>query len=723
MNRRQQKFRKAIKENRLMAQAARFLTEGEMENAQSALAAKDLVDRIQDMVTELGKMSNEDLPTVTDSIRASFGPDLASTYSSNVGEQLTTLLTTVKSGRDAVENATLQLTGEGQAPTQDLGLDDGDGYAASPAASGGTDPLGRGLRDEAVAESRLQKKFMEAKKKTGKKPEFLIKAEEKAEKKEGKKVTEGSKSSEQKKRDTYCDPCWNNFHDKCKGGKCKCINPKHGKKVQSERKKMSEAKTSAKKVAKCRYCGKKVEYFGDVCPGCEKSKDVKESQNKYVNSFSKQIAVGDIVRVVEGSGKRYKVAVITEGVAVLKDAKGKVAGKKKVTKLEKAKKKVTEGLLGGIYGGVIVNGREYQDDDIKKLIDKPINGWKYAGDQANDESCINVHRQVFGGRNGLPQALKYLKNILGENIAKKNTVKEFKETNPVKKAFNKVSNFGLNIDRHNITGRKDKCKNCGYDLRKDPKTGKVSHANFKDDNNCSKPMSESTIKEGVGRAPRTVDSEGNKYYTQKDGSTRKIRADVKPVKDPNADAVKKFAFNFFNGDPYSSARVGPNGEYRRYSFGLGNFAGVQYTGGEKGTSPHSSGFKHFSPKDQQNIKAKFAELKQKFLTAAEKAGLDTSLINLKLNHGTGFYASVIVKLNQGTVTEGAVKKAFNKVSNFGLNVDHHNVTGRADKCKNCGYDLRKGKDGKVTHANFKDDNDCGNPQVSESKKVTTKKRS
>src|SRR6056300_441051 len=41
------------------------ITEGEVENAELVLAAKDMVDRVQGMLEDIGKMINEDLPPLT----------------------------------------------------------------------------------------------------------------------------------------------------------------------------------------------------------------------------------------------------------------------------------------------------------------------------------------------------------------------------------------------------------------------------------------------------------------------------------------------------------------------------------------------------------------------------------------------------------------------------------------------------------------------------------
>ena len=54
-------MKKKLTENPIKRYARQMLREGEIENAEAALAAKDQVDRLQDMVEELGKMSNEEL--------------------------------------------------------------------------------------------------------------------------------------------------------------------------------------------------------------------------------------------------------------------------------------------------------------------------------------------------------------------------------------------------------------------------------------------------------------------------------------------------------------------------------------------------------------------------------------------------------------------------------------------------------------------------------------
>lgn len=146
------------------------LLEDEMKKSEAILAAKDLVDRFQDMVEELGKMINEELPALSDTLRGI--PDIAGqaqTYIDSVTGTINGALDTIRTSRGDIDNATRSLAGDenaslntgGEEMPADLGepvgtegdLEMGDGFDAEPAASGGAAaPLGRPERAEAGAE-------------------------------------------------------------------------------------------------------------------------------------------------------------------------------------------------------------------------------------------------------------------------------------------------------------------------------------------------------------------------------------------------------------------------------------------------------------------------------------------------------------------------------------------------------------------------------------------
>lgn len=139
------------------------LFEDELGQAQAMLAAKDMVDSMQDMIEDLSKMLNEQLPPLTDSIRTAIGSAQADSFKASASSTLSSLLTTVQSSREAMDQAVRTLSGEPGAVTvpggapgaklpdlgagDEIGLpDEEDDFAASDAATGGDLPLGREKR-------------------------------------------------------------------------------------------------------------------------------------------------------------------------------------------------------------------------------------------------------------------------------------------------------------------------------------------------------------------------------------------------------------------------------------------------------------------------------------------------------------------------------------------------------------------------------------------------
>lgn len=141
------------------------LMEGELETAEAVLAAKDMVDSVQDMITDASKMLNEQLPPLLDTIRDQIGPQQADSYKATVTTALQGLMEALNGARDALDQGARGLAGEQVAPApMDLGagadletgevsvdvgndLDvEGDGFDATDAAAGGPEALGRERR-------------------------------------------------------------------------------------------------------------------------------------------------------------------------------------------------------------------------------------------------------------------------------------------------------------------------------------------------------------------------------------------------------------------------------------------------------------------------------------------------------------------------------------------------------------------------------------------------
>ena len=144
---------------------SQFIAESEMAKSEAILAAKDMVDSIQDMLEKIGKMQNEQLPALLDTIRDQLGIEQADGFKGAVGPLLQQLAQTLQQGRETADNAARNLAGEntgggdmgmgaGGAGGVDLGpdldqasdLDGGDDFAATDAAAGGPEDLGRETR-------------------------------------------------------------------------------------------------------------------------------------------------------------------------------------------------------------------------------------------------------------------------------------------------------------------------------------------------------------------------------------------------------------------------------------------------------------------------------------------------------------------------------------------------------------------------------------------------
>jgi hypothetical protein len=141
------------------------LMEGELETAEAVLAAKDMVDSVQDMITDASKMLNEELPPLLDTIRDQVGTAQADSYKSTVTSALQGLMDALNGARDALDSGARVLAGEqpdqgmsmggaGAVPSPDLeamppegsDLDTDDGFGATDSAAGGKEELGRERR-------------------------------------------------------------------------------------------------------------------------------------------------------------------------------------------------------------------------------------------------------------------------------------------------------------------------------------------------------------------------------------------------------------------------------------------------------------------------------------------------------------------------------------------------------------------------------------------------
>jgi hypothetical protein len=149
------------------------LFESELGRSEAVLAAKDIVDSVQDMLEKISKIQNEQVPALIDTIRDQIGADQAEQFKTSVGPMLADLYQALSTARESSDTAVRTLSGEQVAPTDmamggqpDLGAEPGadlggaesdldselgapptdDGFDATDAAVGGEEELGRERR-------------------------------------------------------------------------------------------------------------------------------------------------------------------------------------------------------------------------------------------------------------------------------------------------------------------------------------------------------------------------------------------------------------------------------------------------------------------------------------------------------------------------------------------------------------------------------------------------
>jgi len=144
------------------------LFESEMGRSETVLAAKSMVDAIQDMLEKLSKMQNEEMPALVDTIRDQIGAEQADAFKGAMNPVLANLYQALTTSRESSDTAARALAGEQIDQPMDMGLGnelpsmggeptapegeqsdldaDADGFDATDAAVGGEEELGRERR-------------------------------------------------------------------------------------------------------------------------------------------------------------------------------------------------------------------------------------------------------------------------------------------------------------------------------------------------------------------------------------------------------------------------------------------------------------------------------------------------------------------------------------------------------------------------------------------------
>ena len=144
------------------------IVEGEIEAAEQVMASKNIVDKIQKMLEDIGGMLNEDLPPLTDSIRDNMDSSVAEQFNAAMSQTLGAALEGMRQTREQADQAARILTGDAapammgdeamtdpdaelaMEPTTDMEMDveapAEEDFAASDAAQDGEEELGRARR-------------------------------------------------------------------------------------------------------------------------------------------------------------------------------------------------------------------------------------------------------------------------------------------------------------------------------------------------------------------------------------------------------------------------------------------------------------------------------------------------------------------------------------------------------------------------------------------------
>lgn len=175
--------KKKVKESRLLEDSKTiieavvyYLREDEEGKAKAITSGVDMVNDFTSWMQRVANYQTKTMIELADSIRANFGVQEAETFKASVGQALETALNSLTATREEINNAVAVLAGEapaaepmGQEPEMggmddmdmaepdDLNLPGEDEFAASDAAAGGPETLGRMKRESIERGNRLMK--------------------------------------------------------------------------------------------------------------------------------------------------------------------------------------------------------------------------------------------------------------------------------------------------------------------------------------------------------------------------------------------------------------------------------------------------------------------------------------------------------------------------------------------------------------------------------------
>ena len=115
------------------------LFESELGRSEAVLAAKDIVDSVQDMLEKISKIQNEQVPALIDTIRDQIGSDQAEAFKTGISPMLADLYQALSTARESSDTAVRTLSGEQVAAPMDMGMGADQGLAGAAPPEGGMD--------------------------------------------------------------------------------------------------------------------------------------------------------------------------------------------------------------------------------------------------------------------------------------------------------------------------------------------------------------------------------------------------------------------------------------------------------------------------------------------------------------------------------------------------------------------------------------------------------
>jgi hypothetical protein len=125
----------------------RVILEGEVEEAEVIMAARNFSKELQDMIQKVGRLANEQVGPVVDQIRLTYGGEMAASFQNTVKGEMDSVLATLASAKDTLDDVVTDISNGTVPGSVDMDSGEFDGLGDELG-----DELGPDLGDEMDAE-------------------------------------------------------------------------------------------------------------------------------------------------------------------------------------------------------------------------------------------------------------------------------------------------------------------------------------------------------------------------------------------------------------------------------------------------------------------------------------------------------------------------------------------------------------------------------------------